>query len=398
MSKQVNLLGRRRVLIALSPVFENSAERIIKGFSNYMSQHERWAVHWDDALRSLTDREWFVEGGWDGVVSRHANAFQVGLCRELKIPLIDINNCEPYANVANVELDNVKVGRCGAAHFIERGFQHFGFFGYKSDVWALDRREGFVAALEESERSCALLEPDRQESACPDVDSRQREEATRWLLSLQRPLAVMACQDDRARLLMEAADSVGLRVPEDVAILGANDDVARCELACPPLSSVGTNHIQSGYNAAHALHQLMGGEELDRSLLVVEPSGVVVRHSTDVLAVDDRKLAKAVQFIEQNACCGLTVPQVAAQIGMARTQLEQRFRRYFSRSPQSEIRRVQLERVRRLLEQTDDTLQRIAEQAGFAHTEYLSVFFKREVGETPGRYRRRFRKILTRHR
>ena len=172
-------------------------------------------------------------------------------------------------------------------------------------------------------------------------------------------------------------------------MLGANNDAIRCDLSFPPLSSVATDPFQSGYRAAELLDHLMKGDDLENSYIRIDPRGVVARQSSDVLAVDDRNVAAALSYIREHACSGITVEQVLRHAAASRSQLEKKFRRFFGRSPQAEIRRVQVERIKQLLVETDFPLKKIAELAGFEHVEYMSVVFKRITAITPGEYRRR---------
>jgi len=172
-----------------------------------------------------------------------------------------------------------------------------------------------------------------------------------------------------------------------VAVLGANNDTIRCELADPALSSVAPNAFQSGYRAAALLGDLLLGIKPKSYDQRVEPLGVVTRHSTDVLAVEDRNVAAALSFIRERACHGITVSQVLEHAHASRSQIERKFRQCIGRSPQSEIRRVQLRKIRQLLLETDFPLKRIAELTGFEHMEYMCVLFKRMTGVSPGSYR-----------
>jgi len=197
----------------------------------------------------------------------------------------------------------------------------------------------------------------------------------------------MACVDLHAQQLISAAHTAGLLVPEEVAVLGANNDTIRCELADPALSSVAPNAFQSGYRAAALLGDLLLGIKPKSYDQRVEPLGVVTRHSTDVLAVEDRNVAAALSFIRERACYGITVNQVLEHAHASRSQMERKFRQCIGRSPQSEIRRVQLRKIRQLLLETDFPLKRIAELTGFEHMEYMCVLFKRMTGISPGSYR-----------
>lgn len=380
---------RRRVLLVITPVEEESATRMLKGIAHYQRQHQHWETLWDYEALSRFDATWFTDGRWDGVISRHTNEMQVEQCRRLGIPLVDVNDCSPYPGVPNILLDNRSVGGVGARHFLDRGFTSLGFCGFGNELWARERRDGFLAEVTAAGQKCSLFDTPYKGNPTPDWQAHETQELIQWLRDLPKPAAVMACNDLRALLVMQAADAAGLKIPDDVAILGANDDEVRCELAHPPLSSVATGHFQSGYLAAEVLSLLMDDQNIDARTLTVTATEVSARLSTDILAISDKRIAQAVRFIHQNACSGITVEAVTKHAGMSRTQLEQRFRQFFGRSPQAEIRKVVLARIRQLLIETDLPLKAIAELTGFAHTEYLSVFFKREMGESPGRFRKR---------
>jgi len=380
---------RRRVLLVITPIEEESATRMLKGIAHFQRLHQPWETLWDYEALSLKDPGWFTEGRWDGVISRHTNEFQVQECRRLGIPLVDVNDCTPFPGVPNIRLDNRSVGSVGARHFLDRGFTALGFCGFGNELWARERRDGFVEEVAAAGQSCSIFDTPYKGNPTPEWQAHETQELIQWLRDLPKPAAVMACNDLRALLVMQAADAAGLKIPDDIAVLGANDDEVRCELAHPPLSSVATGHFQSGYLAAETLMHLMDDQGLEGQQLSITATEVVPRPSTDILAISDKRVVQAVRFIHQNACNGVTVEAVTRHAGMSRTQLEQRFRHFFGRSPQAEIRKVVLARIRQLLVDTDLPLKAIAELTGFAHTEYLSVFFKREMGESPGRFRKR---------
>jgi LacI family transcriptional regulator len=204
----------------------------------------------------------------------------------------------------------------------------------------------------------------------------------------------MTANDLRGQHVLDACKRVGIAVPEEAAIIGCDNDELLCRLCDPPLSSVVPNPEQIGFEAASLLQQLMDAsgrtrKSLERVRREVAPLGVVTRQSTDVLAIADASLAAALKFIRENACAGTTVEDVLRHVPISRSMLERGFRQFLKRSPHAEIRLVQLKRVRELLSETDLPLDRVAELTGFKHPEYLSVVFKRELGETPGQYRRR---------
>ena len=187
--------------------------------------------------------------------------------------------------------------------------------------------------------------------------------------------------------MLDACRSAGLAVPSDVAVIGVDNDALLCDLASPPLTSVIPNAHRAGYEAAALLEKLMAGRKVPATAHLIPPLGVAARQSTDVLAVDDRDVARAVQFIREHACEGINVSDLLRTVPLSRRVLEQRFQKLLGRTPREEILHVRLARVRQLLGETDLPLYLIAERTGFEHVEYLSVVFKRETGQTPSEYR-----------
>jgi LacI family transcriptional regulator len=208
----------------------------------------------------------------------------------------------------------------------------------------------------------------------------------KWLRTLPRPVGLLAGNDLRAREVLDACQLAKLHSPEDVAVLGVNDDEIICEMANPPLSSVMHNGRRIGYEAAAMLHRLMQGKKVLTDV-VVDPLGVKSRQSTDLLAIDDPEVAAAVRFIRENACKGIRVDDVLDHVPLSRRSLEKRFRQSLGRLPHAEIRRVQIERVKELLVSSDYKLERIAEITGFSTAQYLAGLFHRVVKMTPGAWR-----------
>jgi LacI family transcriptional regulator len=181
---------------------------------------------------------------------------------------------------------------------------------------------------------------------------------------------------------------MGVAVPDEVAVLGVDNDEVLCDLADPPLSSIIPDTRRIGYEAASCLDRMMRGEPSPGPATVIPPLGVVTRRSTDVLAVEDRTLSRAARFIREHACEGIAVEDVLAAIPLSRSVFERRFLKVFGRTPKAEIVRMQLQRVMQLLAETDLPLKQIADRAGFEHAEYMSAAFKKRTGLTPGQYRR----------
>lgn len=364
---------------------------MLRGITHYERSHRPWAAFLDDQARAEIDPRWLRTKRWSGVISRHTTPALVDGCTKLRIPLVDLNDTPAFPGIPKIRPDNVALGHLGAEYFLERGFRHFGFCGFSNELWACERRDGFVEALKLAGRPCEIFDVDYPGDLTPRWDAKQTTALAAWLRRLPKPVGVMACVDLRAFQVMGAAQAAGLLVPEEVALLGANNDSIRCDLSYPPLSSVAPNAFQSGYHAAELLDRMMRGEKVEPVTTRIEPIGVVTRPSTDVLAIHDRHVAAALSAIREHACHDIRVEEVARQAAASRSQLEKKFRRYLGRSPQAEIRRVQVAKIKQLLLETDFPLKKIAELAGFEHVEYMCVVFKRLTGHTPGAYRKRFK-------
>jgi len=299
---------------------------MLKGIAHYERSHRPWATFFDDEARAEVDPHWLRSKKWHGVISRHTSPSLVQGCAELGLPLVDLHDAPPYPGVPKIRPDNIAMGHLGAEHLLERGFRHFGFCGFADAGWSNERRDGFLEALRLAGHPCDVFDVDDPIDLTPFWDANQTAALSAWLKRLSKPAAVMASNDMRAQQVASAAHAAGLLVPEEVAILGANNDPIRCELAEPPLSSVATNAFQSGYQAAEQLAQMMAGERVDVFDRRIEPIGVVTRQSTDILAVGDKNVAAAVSYIREHACHGITVDDVLKQAFASRSQLEKKFR------------------------------------------------------------------------
>ena len=212
-----------------------------------------------------------------------------------------------------------------------------------------------------------------------------------WLQTLEMPVGVMACNDVRARHVLEACHSLGVRVPEDVAVIGVDNDELVCELSDPPLSSIEQGMRRLGYQAAALLDQLMQGKDAPQTQFVVAPEGVVARRSTDTLAVSNAEVALAARFIREHACDGLSIGDLTAMVGLSRSTIERKFKAITGRTIHAEIERVRLERARTLLAETDLPMKQVAAQAGFKYIQYMATLFRRRLKQTPREYRLRAR-------
>jgi LacI family transcriptional regulator len=270
-------------------------------------------------------------------------------------------------------------------HFRDRGLQTFAYCGAAGFRWAARRGRYF---REQVESHGMRFDEFELAQRSPETELRQ---LGRWLQRLPKPVGVLACYDMRGQQVLEACYSAGLRVPDEVAVLGVHNDVLLCELCDPPLSSVIPDASRAGAMAAALLAHLMAGQAVPLKAHLVPPLGVATRQSTDIVAVSDERVAEAVRFIRRDACKGINVADVLKAVPMARTALERRFRAVLGHTPRQLIERVRLERVRSMLAETESTIAEVAERSGYVHSEYMTVVFKRATGETPREWRAKHR-------
>jgi LacI family transcriptional regulator len=367
------------------------ARGLLAGIHRHVREHEPWTVFLPEHGRGTPPLEALSKWVGDGVIARietEATAKAVAkLRRKLGIPVIDVSAARLVADLPYVETDDAAIAALAADHFLERDFRHFAFLGDDRFQWSNNRCRAFVEALSVKRHDVAVFAHQRRTPSPADDD----EAVEAWLVGLPKPVALLACYDIRGRQAIDACRRAGIAVPDEVAVLGVDDDDVLCGLASPPLSSVIPDAIGAGRRAAELLEQLMRGESLERSEWLLPPLGIAVRQSTDVLAIDDPLVVAAVRQIRDHACDGIKVADVARVLKTTRRVLENRFTKRVGHTPHEEIARVQFRRVEQLLRETELPLATIATRAGFRHTEYMTVAFTKRHGMPPSRWRKQRR-------
>ena len=378
----MNQPPRVALIIETSVIY---GRRILSGIARYLRSHHRWSVFLEQHELGARPPDWLFSGKWDGILSRPTDPELAQLFRKMRVPVVDLNDLHDDLGLPWVGSDHTGIGRLGAAHLLERGYRHFAFAGFTGELWAAQRRDGFRTAIAARGFPVAIYESPWRGPKAPDW-AKDLDDILHWLQGLPQPLALMTCNDVRGLHLLDACARLGASVPEQVAVVGVDNEEILCELCTPPLSSVEPDPERIGYSAAELLDALMARRSLRPKRLLIQPVGVMARRSTESLAIEDHVIAAALRFIRERAVFGCKVNDVLGHVCVSRSTLERGFRRHLKRSPQEEIRAVQLSRVKQLLTETDFTLEHIADLSGFEHPEYMSVAFKRSCGLTPGRY------------
>jgi LacI family transcriptional regulator len=294
--------------------------------------------------------------------------------------------------IASVCLDEEAIAALALDHLLATGLRQMSTFRFDQSRFAIAREHAFIEGARAAGASVAIGWG--SDDAQPDQRGENAAGIIAWLRQLPKPCGIFTCTDGWARAVMRCARVAALRIPEDLALIGADNDVLECELMAPSLSSVMIPWQEVGRSAAKLVGRALSGRSIASERLVTSPIGVVPRRSSDVLAVDDPLVATAVRWIRANAGRRISVPTVARAIGCGRQRLERRFRRVLDRTVQEEIRRAHVDVAKALLDTTAASLAEIAKQSGFTNAALLSVAFQREFGVPPGAYRRRARREL----
>lgn len=364
---------------------------VLRGVHDYVVRTSRPWVFRDapprnEVLRAL--REWQAHG----II---AHLFDRSFARRviaLRKPLVNTTSTLVDLAVPLVEVDHDRVGQLAGEYFLERGFAHFGYFGSSWTGFSKRRERGFRNVLEKAGyrvSSCyaEYLPRPPLETSWRKVDQRIQN----WLIGLPKPAAILASNDVPARDLAEISRVLGFRVPEDLVLLGVDDDELECLLSSPPLSSVANPAERIGYEAAKLLDRLMSGGKPPEAPIIIPPGRVVTRQSTDIVAIDDPEVSGALAYIRRHAWERIGVADVVRALSVGRRDLERRFRKLLGRTPLEEIRRVRIESAKEYLSGTELPMSRVARLSGFSTPQRLAAVFLRATGMSPRAYRRQAR-------
>lgn len=387
MSKKIARSSSQRRHVALLIETSNEYARgLLDGIRAFLRENHLWSIYLNEYSRDNTDFTWLQGWQGDGIIARIENEQTARYILDAGLPTVDLSASRIIPSLPYVETDDRSIARLAADHFLERGFKHFGFYGDPRFLWSKQRCAFFEEYLTEQQYPCHTFQLSNQ-SYVNTTRVAEREILMNWLHSLPKPIGIMACYDSRGQQLLEACRFAGLAVPDEVAVIGVDNDELLCELADPPLTSIQTNAIRTGYLAADLLERMMSGEDVGAEAQLIEPINIQVRMSTDVLAVEDKLVSEAVRFIREHAHKDIQVQDILMELSITRRMLDSRFKKALDRTPHEEIIAVKVKSIKKLLVETKLPLSSIAELTGFNHTEYMSVVFMRATGIRPGQYR-----------
>ena len=387
-SNEMPKLKNVAVLVNLSRPYDRE---IIRGISRYVHFGAPWRLYVEEEPADRIPS--FTAWSGEGLIVDLDDARIVKALPQFTGKIVGIGCLAPdilgKLNISTVKTDDQMIAEWAADHLVERGLEHFAYCGMRPrglDQWDAVRRDSFCRRIAKHGYQCSVF---KGRHYAPRHWSLMLAELMDWLASLARPMGLMACNDSQGRHVLEACRQSDLRVPEDVAIIGVDNDELACELAIPPLSSIAQNTEQMGFRAAKLLDALMIGRRRRPVHITIPPNCLVTRPSSDRTAVDDAVVSQALQFVREHAFDYLIgVPDVVRHVGVSRSTLEIRFTRHLNCTIHEEILRIRLSMARRLLTSSDLSLQVIAEKSGFSSPHYMSAVFQRELGYPPGRLRK----------
>lgn len=364
------------------------------GVAAYVRSHGRWSILHVERGLTETVPKFLRSWNGDGIITRIENEKIAKAVDALGVPAVDLRGSHRPAKGAMLDTDPRIVTRMAAEHFLDIGFRNFAYIGYPGVDFSDRRNAAFEEYLKSRGLDVHVYYPHPQLQQGTDVLSSEAHgelegaSIAEWLQSLPRPLAVFACNDVRGRQIIDACGQSELSVPEEVAVIGVDDDEVICELSNPPLSSVQPDTLRLGYEGAALLDAMMNGQAAPEETIFIPPKGISHRLSSEATAVDDRDVATAMQLIRDHACEGLTVQDVVKQLHVSRSTLERRFHATFARTPAMEIERVRMSRAKLLLMETRYKLSKIAVMTGYGSASQFATAFKRHSGLTPGQFRK----------
>jgi LacI family transcriptional regulator len=386
----VHHMSRIPKVILLIESSRASGRALLCGIANYANHHGPWSFYWEP---SGLEKAWPVLRSIDadGIILRDVKKVEEVLSHGIPAVVIGHRHTE-IPGMVNVVTDSEAIGRMGAEHLIACGFKNFAYCGFaraahENSAWSEIRGRFFSDHILES----GFGQPLHYEIAMANSEwEHERQSLMQWLHSLPKPVGLMACNDECSQRVMEACKLAQLAVPDMVGVIGADNDEIVCGLTSPPMSSVAINFERAGYEAAHALDNMMRRTQPVPRRITAVASHIVARRSTDFVVAAEPHLAKALKFIRDNARTSMSVNDVSRSAGLSRRALEKRFRSLLGRSILQEVRRARTDQIAKLLVETDMTVGQIADLLDFADTQHVARYFRTGKHMSPVAYRKAY--------
>ncbi|MHC5146986.1 MAG: DNA-binding transcriptional regulator [Planctomycetota bacterium] len=390
-------------VILLADTSRVSGRSLVRGISKYVRLHGPWLFNrhpmfnqyqvGSKILKSeATVFSQFKKFNADGIIANNVNnKEQFEHILNMGLPMVIIGDYfpkEPLDNCVQIRSDHEIIGKLAAEHFLDRGYKNYAFCGYDFINWSQNRGRSFIKALADKGFKCHCYQQPR--SLSKRLWENEQYIMAKWLRSLPKPIGVMTCNDDRAQQVIDACKIENLHVPEQVSVLGVDVDEFICNLTEPPLSSVFLDNEKAGFEASRKLQKMMKEGKTPHQEIIVTPTHIVTRQSTDILAIDDPQVALAIRYIRQHSKELIQVNDVVNVVGMGRRTLEERFKKVIGRSIFEEITRCRIKKICQAILESNKSISGIAFDFGYSSDAHISRYFKRIKGITPLEYRKQY--------
>ena len=382
-------------LLIISDFTEAFPSKLLSGIVRYSRRKEQWVIcRMPPAYKSHIGIpgvvKWAKDWGADAVIGQFEQSDDVELFARNGIVCVAQDFKQRFKSVPNITADYIGTGRMAARYYLERGFKHFGFFGFNQVCWSDERYEGFRREVEEANIGATIHVYNMQ-----DIDHLwyyERDKLREWLRSIPKPIGIMACDDNQGNNLVEACHSAGVKIPSEVSVMGVDNDELLCSLGSTALSSIYVDIEDGGYRTAELIETMVANPDVRMRDVVLRPVKVIERISTAAFATDDLQIQKAVKFIHQNYQKKISVKDVMEEVALSRRLLERRFKSVTGQTLYQYISDQKIRHFAELLHETNDQVVNIALSLGETDTKSISRRFKQIYGCSPMEWRERNQK------
>lgn len=380
-----------------------SGRNLIRGIAMYARLHGPWFFNRQPMFNQYQENAEISQSetkllthlkkwGANGIIANNVNhKEQFDKLLNMGLPMAIVGSYLPQKSNARhlrMRSDSDAIGKLAAEHLLDRGYKNYAFCGYDFLNWSIDRGKGFAKRLAQNGIETYFYKQPKTLNKRRWV--KEQFIMAEWLKPLPMPVGLMACNDDRAQQVIEACKIANLHVPEQVAIIGVDDDEFVCDLAEPPLSSIPLDNKKTGFETASLLHKMMMGEKVQNKEIIVKPTHVVTRQSTNILAIEDYDVAMALRYIRQHSETIIQVDDVLNIVSIGRRTLEEKLKKTIGRSIYSEISRCRVNQICQAIIETNQPISQIAFDFGYSSAAHIARYFQRVKGMTPLEYRKRY--------
>ena len=379
-------------ILLLIDLSEQYGRSLMQGMVRYSNEHGPWVfckmpIYFREKHGVKGVLKWARDWGANGIVAALESEAGASQIVASGIPVIAQDYKERFTNIPNITGNYHETGKMAARYFLSRGYRHFAFYGFGDIVWSRERAQGFEWQVRDAGYQVQYFESKKK--GTHDLWYYKPSPLSAWLKSLPSNVALMACDDNQGHHILEACKIAGIRVPDDMAVLGVDNDELVCHLTEPSMSSIALDTERGGYEAARLLEHMIIHRVQNPGNIIIRPTAIVTRHSTDILATDDKMIANALKYIHQHIELNPGVKEVLAQIPLSRRALEIRFRNATGLPIYKYIQALRLEKFSNQLLVSESSIMDIAIGLGLGDNKNISRAFRKLKGCSPAEYRRR---------